>query len=198
MIKQVPALLTQAPAEKDRITRLAAAATDMVRARDANRATGAVDALDAALRAIPDKAKAETAHVKEIAKKAADALEQVGNAVTAGTDKLLKQVQAAYADHGFSGEVDKFFKTHVQPAVRKLADCGLDKQLKALAGTDDPAERAKLLKQSLSTIEALEKSMSTDPVFKMLDDNPFAPAKIAQTTTAALEALKKTLQPLAA
>ena len=194
LIERAPTLVAQVPARKDRITRLAKRAVDMVKAGNAGRATNAVNELDAALRAIPDEAKAETARATAAARDAARILEKVGNALVARVEKMIEK--AAAAAPGSGDDAGDAFAASVRPAAQRLLDSGLGTQIQALIGEDDATERGKLLDQALATIKTLERPAGSGRP-AMEDERARAVlGKIAQITAVTVKMVKKRLVPL--
>jgi hypothetical protein len=113
-------------------------------------------------------------------------------------DKLMTEVSSMYDGHPFGDEVEKFFGSMVEPAIRKLKQTDLPGTLAAASKTDNAEERRKLLREGVQHIEMLQKALVSDPVLTKLDSNPFTPLGIAKAGNATLEKLKSTLEAAAA
>lgn len=205
LLKQIAAVLAVKPGLKENLVPIAAAARTALHEGQADIAADLIETLDDALKtaSAPEAAAAPDAggppsaggsNVKAIADKANMAWGAYLKIAAREVDKLRAEVTSVYRDHGFGAEVDKFFASQIDPAMKRLQDSELAAKLAAASSSADAAERRKLLAEGVKIVESLEGVVASDPVLKKLDDNPFTQLVIAKTATATLGTLKKTLQ----
>ena len=104
--------------------------------------------------------------------------------------KLHAEMTKHYKDHGFGGELDKFFSAKVEPMMTNL-DESLVKKLDEVTKNTDPAAHTKLVGEAKTIIKGYESYLAGEPIIKKLDENPFVPLSIGKTLTATLEALSR-------
>jgi hypothetical protein len=210
LLKQIAAVLAIKPGLKENLVPIAAAARTALHEGQADIAADLIETLDDALKtaSAPEAAAAPDAggpsaggppsaagpNVKAIADKANMAWGAYLKIAAREVDKLRAEVTSVYRDHGFGAEVDKFFASQIDPAMKRLRDSELAAKLAAASSSADAAERRRLLAEGVTIVESLEGVVASDPVLKKLDDNPFTQLVIAKTATATLGTLKKTLQ----
>jgi hypothetical protein len=105
-------------------------------------------------------------------------------------DKLHAEMTSVYKDHGFGADLDKIFRTKVDPMLDKL-DHRLAEKLDEVAKNGDPAGHAKLVQEAKTIIRDYESYIAGEPLIAKLDDNPFVPLQIQKTLSATLAALSK-------
>ncbi len=105
-------------------------------------------------------------------------------------EKLHAEMTKHYKDHGFGGELDKFFSAKVEPMMNNL-DESLVQKLDEVTKNTDPAAHTKLVGEAKTIIKGYEAYLAGEPIIKKLDENPFVPLAIGKTLTATLEALSR-------
>jgi hypothetical protein len=191
LFQQIPAVLAITPTLKASLVPIAEAANTALRDGKADIAADLIETLADELKAAPTK---DPSNAKAIADKAQLAWDAYLKIAAREVEKLRAEVTSAYRDHGFGSEVDKFFKSQIDPALKRLESTELTTKLAAAGKSTDATERRKLLTEGVKIVEGLEGLVASDPVLKKLDDNPFTELVIAKTAAATLGTLKKTLQ----
>jgi len=191
---QLPAVIAAAPDLKGTLVQMTEKAKAAIVAKDVEAAHAAVDALEAQLKDAAKQAAAGQSAAAQKLDTAHKAWDMFLTIADKQKDKLLTEVSSAYQDHGFGAEVERFFKSQVEPAIGKLRQSDLTGKLAAAKKAADAAERRKLLSEGVEIVKRLQATLSSDPVLIKLDDNPFTPLGIKKAGNATLTSLQKTLE----
>ncbi len=191
---QLPAVIAAAPDLKGTLVQMTEKAKAAIVAKDVEAAHAAVDALEAQLKDAGKQAAAGQSAAAQKLDTAHKAWDMFLTIADKQKDKLLTEVSSAYQDHGFGAEVERFFKSQVEPAIGKLRQSDLTGKLAAAKKAADAAERRKLLSEGVEIVKRLQATLSSDPVLIKLDDNPFTPLGIKKAGNATLTSLQKTLE----
>ncbi len=194
LLKQIPAVLAITPSLKDNLIKIASAAKTALHEGQTDIAADLIDTLDDELKAAPTAADTTAPNTQIIAGKAQMAWTAYLRIAAREVDKLRTEIAAAYRDHGFGPEVDKFFAAQIDPALQRLQGSDLVAKLAEVASSADAAQQRQKLAEGIQIVETLQGLVASDPVLKKLDDNPFTSLVLAKTAAATLGTLKKTLQ----
>ena len=219
LMKLIPDAVAHAPAEKGQLVELAAAANAAIKASDLAKATEIAEELEEALKAITGQApQGAAAGQNGAAQNAAqNGAGQNGTAASAAAAKLKtsslawaatrKAVEGqigtlhgkmveAYKDHGFGADLDKFFKSKVEPVLEQL-DESLVEALADVGRATEAGQQKGLVEQAQKIVARYEGYVASEPLIKKLDNNPFVDLKIEETLSKTLMALNKTLTSVA-
>ncbi|HEY0265437.1 MAG TPA: hypothetical protein VGC16_01715 [Rhizomicrobium sp.] len=215
LIKQIPVALSQAPDQKEGLLKLAGVAAAAVKQpSDPDAATHAVDALENAIKSASQAAAPAAAPAAASATAAAPAAEAAASngkpaaaatisksslawgatrkAVEGQINALHSKMTEAYKDHGFGADLDKFFKSKVDPVLEKL-DSRLSEILDEAGKATEAAQQKELMTEAQKVISSYEGYLAGEPLIKQLDKNPFAELKIEETLTKTLATLNKSI-----
>lgn len=106
-------------------------------------------------------------------------------------DKLRGEIVNTY--NNMDGIVDKLeasYRDRVAPVLVALDESLADK-LDAATNATDSTVRAGLVAEAKAIMQRYQSYLSSEPLIKDLDDNPFVPLAIQQTVSATLAALEK-------
>jgi hypothetical protein len=195
---QLPATIAAAPDMKGTLVQMVEKAKTAIVGKMVEEAHAAVDALETHLKTAASQAAAGQGAAAQKLDTAHKAWEMFLTIADKQKDKLLAEVSSAYDGHGFGAEVEKFFKSQVEPAIAKLRQSDLPGKLAAAKKSADAAERRQLLSEGVEIVKRLQSTLSSDPVLTKLDNNPFTPLGIAKAGNATLVSLQKTLEAAAA
>ena len=207
LIRQIPAVAAAAAGSKNGLVALAETAKSALARGDAQRAKATMATLAGQLKEASPAAHPAASRAAEAAGAVSPAADTQAVATKAQLawsaclkiaareiEKLRAEVTSAYRDHGFGSEVDKFFQTQIDPALKQLQASELAAKLTAASRSASAAERRQLLQEGVRIVEGLESLVASDPVLKKLDNNPFTELVITKTAATTLGTLKKTLQ----
>ena len=140
---------------------------------------------------------------KEAAAATAAAIKNSGLAWVATRKVVEDQLTAlhgkmteAYKDHGFGAEIDKVFKSKVEPVLNQL-DESLAHALADVGKATGAAQQKQLLDQAQKIVTRYESYLASEQLIKKLDKNPFMDLKIEATLTKTLDTLSKKLTSVA-
>ena len=213
LVKQMVAIMGSDPARGQGLKALATQAQSALKAGDMEHAQSAIGDLETAISqsssepapasadagangaapaapAAPANGGAPAAPNMAALGKAKLAWSAARKKVESEVDKLHSEMTKHYKDHGFGGELDKFFAAKVEPVMTNL-DESLVKKLDEVTKNTDPAAHTKLVGEAKKIIKGYESYLAGEPIIKKLDDNPFVPLSIGKTLTATLEALSR-------
>lgn len=105
-------------------------------------------------------------------------------------EKLHSTIQAAYKDHGVVDDLEKAFRTTVEPVLGNLDHTLLDK-LDEVGEAADAASHSKLVSEAQAIINKYQGYLGSEPLIAKLDENPFVPLALEKTLTASLGVLAK-------
>jgi hypothetical protein len=203
LMQHIPEVLAQAPDQKDSLIKLATTASAALKAADVAATTAAEDALEKALTAAEEAASKHAADASAGRSAAAATISKTGlawvatrKAVEGQIDALHKKMTDAYKDHGFGADLDKYFKSKVEPVLDTL-DESLVEVLKEASAATGAAEQKKLMADAQKIIGKYENYLASESLIKQLDKNPFQELKIEETLTKTLATLSKTLTSIA-
>ena len=145
--------------------------------------------------AAPSKAPASPAAIATLAK-TKTVWTSTRTAIEKQLDTLQGKMAEAYDGHGFAADLEKVFKSKVEPMLGTL-DHSLAEVLDEVAKSTDGTEQAKLVKDAQTIIGKYEAFLAGEPLIKKLDKNPFLPMQIEATLTKTLEALSKSVASVA-
>lgn len=201
----VPGAIQKAPSLRDNLVKLTTEAIKMIKAGDAMSAALTLDVLEDELQRANDTAQganapAEPRGLPDAAlttlTKSKLAWRATRQAVEAQLDQLHKKMAEAYDGHGFAADLEKVFKSKVEPMLGKF-DHSLADVLDEVANAANPAAQAKLVTDAVKVIERYESFLASEPLIRQLDQNPFVPLRIETTLTKTLEALGKSVRDVA-
>ena len=107
-------------------------------------------------------------------------------------DKLHAELQSVYKGHGVVADLEKTFRSTVEPTMSKFDDT-LANKLDEVNKNTDPSAHAKLVGEVQEMITQYESFLASDPLIAKLDDNPFVPLSIEKTLTTSLSILAKSV-----
>jgi hypothetical protein len=97
--------------------------------------------------------------------------------VKAEVEKLKAEVLKTYQGQQVAAEIDKAFTSKVQPVLDSLNAAAAQKLNEASKATD-AATQAKLASEARAILAGYVKFVTSEPLIKDLDDNPFVPLTI--------------------
>ena len=124
--------------------------------------------------------------------KARTAWEAARQKVEEDVGKLHSAMTSTYQGHGFSADLDKYFKAKIDPVLAQL-DSTLTQKLDEVTSNTDPAKHTQLVQEAKQMVAGIESFVTNDKLIANLDDNPFIPLAIQKTLTATLGALSKAI-----
>ena len=195
LVKRMIGALGSNPAGADAMKTAAKTAQAALKAGDVAAATGETDTLERLLNAMPAAPGAGPAASgpppgSPVFTKARATWVATRRKVESELDKLHAELQAIYKGHGVVADLEKTFRSKVEPMMEKF-DESLAHKLDEVAQNADAAAHAKLVEDVKGIIGRYEAFLGSDPLIRKLDDNPFVPLSIEKTLTASLTALAK-------
>jgi hypothetical protein len=193
---------------KDNLVKLSGEIVRLLKSKDALSAALSLDVLqdevDRANNAPQETATAAAAPASAPASPAAlatlDKTKMAWKATRGAIEKQLDTLQGkmaeAYDGHGFAADLEKVFKSKVEPMMETL-DHSLAEVLDEVSKASDAAEQVKLVKDAQKIISKYESFLAGEPLIKQLDKNPFVPLQIEATLTKTLETLSKSVASVA-
>jgi len=208
----VPGAIQKAPSLRENLVKLTTEAIGMIKSGDAMSAALTLDVLEDELQRANDMAQtgegpstssATPNAPAGLAKPSLDKLNKsklawkaTRQAVETQLDQLHKKMAEAYDGHGFAADLEKVFKSKVEPMMDTL-DHSLADVLEEVANAANPGEQAKLVADAVKAIERYESYLSSEPLIRQLDQNPFVPLRMEEMMTKTLEVLSKSVRDVA-
>lgn len=187
LVKRMMGALGSNPAGADAMKTAAMAGQAALKANDLPAATAAADTLERLLGAAPAAAGSMGSPVFN---KARSTWMATRAKIEAELDKLHEQLQATYKGHGVVADLEKMFRTTVEPMMERFDDTLSDK-LDEVAKATDPDTHARLVAEAKQIIAKYQGFLANEPLIDKLDSNPFVPLSIEKTLLASLTALSK-------
>lgn len=199
LVKRMMAIMGSKPAGADAMKTAAVAAQTAIKGNNVEEATKSADTLQRLLDAA-DQAGAGAAGGQKggpkngvgspVFAKARLAWVSTRKKVEGDLEKLHKELQATYQGQGVVADLEKVFRSKVEPMMENL-DSSLADKLDEVNNATDPGEHAKLVDEARAIISKFEAYLTSEPLIAKLDDNPFVPLAIEKTLSASLAALSK-------
>jgi len=204
-VKRMPAVIAAAPAEKDRLTKIATDANVQLKTNNLVYAGATIEQLRRALDAViaqtqsqappsappPPQQPGATGSVVAYAKSRLAWL-AARKKVESDLDKLRGAIVTAYANDGIAADLEKRYTEKVAPVLANLDERLADKLDEATNATD-PQQRAALVAEAKKIMQDYEKYLTGEKIIADLDSNPFVPVAIQQTIAGTLATLEKTV-----
>jgi len=204
-LKRMPAVIAAAPAEKDRLTKIATDANVQLKTNNLVYAGATIEQLRRALDAViaqtqsqappsappPPQQPGATGSVVAYAKSRLAWL-AARKKVESDLDKLRGAIVTAYANDGIAADLEKRYTEKVAPVLANLDERLADKLDEATNATD-PQQRAALVAEAKKIMQDYEKYLTGEKIIADLDSNPFVPVAIQQTIAGTLATLEKTV-----
>jgi len=195
LVKRMMGIMGSNPAGADAMRTAAMAGQAALKGGDAAGAASAADTLERLLDAAPPAGAAAGPGSRNgpgspVFGKARATWIATRKRVEDELEKLHDQLQQTYKGHGVVADLEKVFRSKVEPMMGAL-DHSLSDKLDEIGKTTDPAAHAKLVGEAKAIIAKYESYLSSEPLIAKLDDNPFVPLSIEKTLSASLTALSK-------
>ena len=204
-LKRMPAVIAAAPAEKDRLTKIATDANVQLKTNNLIYAGATIEQLRRALDAAQAQAQAGQTPPPPPAQPGAPATGSVvayaksrlawlaaRKKVESDLDKLRGAIVTAYANDGIAADLEKRYTAKVAPVLANLDERLADKLDEATNATD-PQQRAALVAEAKKIMQDYETYLAGEKIIADLDTNPFVPVAIQQTIAGTLATLEKTV-----
>ena len=106
--------------------------------------------------------------------------------------KLYGAMTEVYKDHAFGADLDKLFRSRVEPVLGSL-DGTLADKLDELTKSSNLVQRDALIQEIKQIIQRYQNFLSNEPLIGKLDTNPFVPVAIESTLSETLSSLQANL-----
>jgi hypothetical protein len=203
-LKRMPAAIAAAPAEKDRLTKIATDANVQLKTNNLVYAGATIEQLRRALDAVmaqaqvpppppPPQPSAPTTDGVVAYAKSRLAWLAARKKVESDLDKLRSAIVSTYANDGIAADLEKRYTEKVAPVLANLDESLADKLDEATNATD-PTKRAALVAEAKKIMQGYGAYLAGEKIIADLDTNPFVPLAIQQTIAATLTTLEKTVR----
>lgn len=213
-VKRVPGVVAVAPAEKDRLAKLATDANVQLKTGNLTYAGVAIEQLRRALDAaqaqaqpaqpttgVPPQAPAQPAQAPQqpatggavAYAKSRLAWIAARKKVEGDLEKLRSAIVTTYSQDGIAADLEKRYSERVAPVLANLDEKLADKLDEATNATD-PQQRTALVAEAKQIMQGYEAYLAGEKIIADLDTNPFVPVAIQQTISATLATLEKTVR----
>ena len=198
LTRQMIAALGSNPAAADAMRTAATAGQAALKSGDLATATSSADALERMLGAstgsttAPAGPAARNPPGSPVFTKARATWVATRSKVESELDKLHNQLQATYKGHGVIADLEKTFRTTVEPMMAQF-DHTLSDKLDEVMKATDPAAHAALVAEAQQIITRYEGFLASNTLIGNLDQNPFVPLSIQKTLNASLTVLSKSI-----
>jgi len=112
--------------------------------------------------------------------------------VESDIETLRQRIAETFKDDAVAPQIDTSYKTRVAPVLAAL-DESLADTLDAATNATDPAARAKLVAEAKAIMQKYAQYLTSEPLIKDLDENPFVPLSIRATVGGTISALSKAI-----
>lgn len=112
--------------------------------------------------------------------------------VKAEVEKLKAEVLKTYQGEALAGEIDKAFTSKVQPVLDSLNAAAA--KLNEASKATDATTQAKLASEARAILASYVKFVTSEPLIKDLDDNPFLPLTIGSQVIKAVSQVSAQLK----
>jgi hypothetical protein len=212
LARRIPEVPDTDPALKARLVKLATDANVNIKTNNLNYATNFIaqlrdalrDALDAAGvgigqvvppsgQAVPPSGQptAEGGSVVAYAKSRLAWL-AARKKVESDIETLRQRIIDTFKDDAIAPQLETSYKTKVAPVLATL-DESLADTLDDATNATDPAKRAKLVADAKAIMQKYAQYLTSEPLIKDLDENPFVPLSIRATVGGTISALSKAI-----
>lgn len=190
LVQRIPQVLAADPSRKESLLALAKDAQGHL-AGDLEAAGAAIDKLEVAMAGTNGGGEPTQGAVNY--GKARLAWASVRRQLENDIEKLREQMLDFYQDADIVTDLNRNYSSRVQPILNAL-DESLCDVLDDATNETDVNKRAALVEQARALIGRYQAFMSSEPLFKDLDSNPFVPLKITATVTKTLSTLSAALR----
>ena len=182
---------------QDALVRLATVADGSLKGTDLEKAAADIDALRRAIATAMDQAKLNaqagtgTSGAVTYAKSRLAWL-AARKKVESDIETLRQRIIETFKDDAIAPQLDTSYKTKVAPVLATL-DESLAVTLDDATNATDPAKRADLVKAAKDIMQKYAQYLTSEPLIKDLDENPFLPLSIRATVGGTISTLSKAI-----
>jgi hypothetical protein len=182
---------------QDALVRLATVADGSLKGTDLEKAAADIDALRRALATAMEQAKlnaqAGTGSSGTVTyAKSRLAWLAARKKVESDIETLRQRIIETFKDDAIAPQLDTSYKTKVAPVLATL-DESLADTLDDATNATDPAKRAELVKAAKDIMQRYAQYLTSEPLIKDLDENPFLPLSIRATVGGTISTLSKAI-----
>jgi hypothetical protein len=182
---------------QDALVRLATVADGSLKGTDLEKAAADIDALRRALATAMEQAKlnaqAGTGSSGTVTyAKSRLAWLAARKKVESDIETLRQRIIETFKDDAIAPQLDTSYKTKVAPVLATL-DESLADTLDDATNATDPAKRAELVKAAKDIMQKYAQYLTSEPLIKDLDENPFLPLSIRATVGGTISTLSKAI-----
>ena len=112
--------------------------------------------------------------------------------VESDIETLRQRIIDAFKDDAIAPQLDTSYKTKVAPVLATL-DESLADTLDAATNETNPTKRADLVKEAKDIMQENAQYLTSEPLIKDLDENPFLPLSIRATVGGTISTLSKAI-----
>ncbi len=182
---------------QDALSRLADTADGSLNAKDLAKAAEGIEALRRALAAAMEQAKlnAQAAGGGGAVTYAKSRLAWLAarKKVESDIETLRQRIIDTFKDDAIAPQLETSYKTRVAPVLATLDDSLAD-TLDDASNATDPAKRAELVKEAKAIMQKYAQYLTSEPLIKELDENPFMPLSIRATVGGTISTLSKAIR----
>jgi hypothetical protein len=182
---------------QDALVRLATVADGSLKGTDLEKAAADIDALRRAIAAAMEQAKLDaqagtgTSGTVTYAKSRLAWL-AARKKVESDIETLRQRIVETFKDDAIAPQLDTSYKTKVAPVLATL-DESLAETLDDATNATDPTKRAELVKAAKDIMQKYAQYLTSEPLIKDLDENPFLPLSIRATVGGTISTLSKAI-----
>ncbi len=182
---------------QDSLVRLATVADGSLKGPDLEQAAADIDALRRAIATALEQAKlnaqAGTGSSGTVTfAKSRLAWLAARKKVESDIETLRQRIIDAFKDDAIAPQLDTSYKTKVAPVLATL-DESLADTLDAATNETNPTKRADLVKEAKDIMQKYAQYLTSEPLIKDLDENPFLPLSIRATVGGTISTLSKAI-----
>jgi hypothetical protein len=181
---------------QDALVRLATLADGSLKGTDLEKAAADIDALRRALATAMEQAKlnAQVGAGGGTVTYAKSRLAWLAarKKVESDIETLRQRIIETFKDDAIAPQLETSYKTKVAPVLATL-DESLADTLDEATNATDPAKRAELVKSAKGIMQKYAQYLTSEPLIKDLDENPFVPLSIRATVGGTISTLSKAI-----
>jgi hypothetical protein len=192
LMQAIPTAAGGDPAVQKSLVALAMTAQGSLKAANLPEASQGIEALRRALAAAMEQAKQKGAGGSGVVAYAKSRLAWLAarKKVESDIETLRQSIIDTFKDDAIAPQLETSYKTRVAPVLATL-DESLADTLDAATNATDPAARAKLVAEAQAIMQKYAQYLTSEPLIKDLDENPFVPLSIRATVGGTISALSK-------
>jgi len=197
LMQAIPKVAAGDAAVQTPLVALAAAAQGQLKADDLAKASEAIAELRRAIGAAMDQAKLNAQVAAGGGGTVAYAKSRLAwlaarKKVESDIETLRQRIIETFKDEPIAPQLDTSYKTKVAPVLATL-DESLADTLDAATNATDPAQRTKLVADAKAIMAKYAQYLTSEPLIKDLDENPFVPLSIRATVGGTISTLSKAI-----